>query len=209
MGKKIKKWLCVALAVLVILPTLPLLAGAIAPSAGGTVQGASSTGQAPLKVEIKSDKDRYTLLGKMEFTATITNTSDSTVEDISAQALLGASLRPLANGSQFTATRASLAPNESFSFTYYADLNGLKSLDNLLLPVFWVSSFLHGGKAEMGNGNGGNDYIEASKTVELVSLFNGKYDVSTAVRVWYGDSIPYEPPAFLLGLRGKMMKKIF
>jgi len=185
MGKKIRKWLCVVLAVMMMASALPLVAGAIAPTTGGT-QSAQSSNDGTLKVEIKSDKDRYTLLGKMEFTATITNTSSSTVENISAQALLGESLRPLANGSQFTATKASLAPNESFSFKYYADLSGLKSLDNLLLPVFWVSSLIHGGKADIGTGNGGADYIEASKAVGLVSAFSGQYDASSSVRVWFG-----------------------
>ena len=184
MKKKIKKWVCILLAVVLLTSTLPLIAGALAPSAG-SVQGISSSG-GPLKVEIKPNKDKYTLLGKIEFTATITNTSSSTVENISAQALLGASLRPLKNGSQFTATKASLAPNESFSFKYTADLNGLKGLDNLLLPLFWISSLAHGGKADIGTGTGGADYVEASKAVGLVSLFAGQYDASTAVRVYHG-----------------------
>jgi len=181
MGKKIRKWVCVLLAVTLLATSLPLIAGAVAPSG----ESASSSGQAPLKVEIKSNKEKYTLLGKMEFTATITNTSSSTVENICAVALFGASLRPL-KGSTLTTSKASLAPNESFSFTYYADLNGLKSLDNLLLPFFWISSLLHGGKADTGTGNG-SDYIEASKTVGLISLFSGQYDASTKVRVWYGE----------------------
>jgi len=189
MGKKIRKWLCIALAVVLMASALPLIAGAIA---GGSLQGASSSGQGPLKVEIKSNKDKYTLLGKMEFTATITNISNETVENISAQALLGASLRPL-NGSQFTAAKTSLAPGESFSFKYYADLNGLKSLDNLLLPLFWVSSLFHGGKADIGNGNGGANPIEASKAVGLISLFAGQYDASTIVKVWCGNTRPYPP----------------
>lgn len=144
MGKKFKKWLCIALAVVLMASALPLIAGAISPSEGASTQ---SSGDSRLRVEIKSNKTKYTLLGKMEFTATITNISNETVENISAQALLGASLRPL-KGSQFTATKTSLAPNESFSFKYYADLNGLKSLDNLLLPLFWISSMFHGGKMD-------------------------------------------------------------
>jgi len=196
MKKKMKKWLSVALAVVLMASALPLIAGAIAPSSGGSVQGTTSSGPAPLKVEIKSDKDKYILLGKMAFTATITNTSTSTVENISAQALLGSSLRPLAKGSQFTATKASLAPNESFSFTYYADLSGLKGLDNLLLPLYWISSLFHGGKASIGNGNGGADYIEASKAVGLVSLSAKQYEASTKVRVWYAETTepPIDPP---------------
>jgi len=188
MGKKMKKWLCVLLAVVLMASALPLIAGAIAPSTG-SAQGASSSGQSPLKVEIRSNKDKYSLLGKMEFTATITNISDSTVENISAQALLGSSLRPLKNGSQFTATKASLAPAASFSFKYCADLNGLKGLDNLLLPLFWFSSLFHGGKASIGSGNGGADYIEASKAVGVNSWFGGSYDASTGVKVWYNGYI--------------------
>ena len=186
MGKKIKKWLCVVLAVILLTSVLPLIAGAIAPSTGGSVQGAPSSGQLPLKVEIQADKDKYTLLGKMEFTATITNTSSETVSDISAVALFGASLRPL-KGSTLTANKTSLAPNESFSFTYYADLKGLKGLDNLLLPLFWVSSLFHGGKMDAPIVNDGTGYIEGNKTVGLLSLFNGQYDVSTSVRVFIGE----------------------
>ena len=193
MGKKMKKWLCVLLAVVLTASALPLIAGAIVPSAGETIQDVSANGQAPLKVEIKSNKEKYTLLGKMEFTATITNTSNETVENISAQAQLGLSLRPLKKGSQFTATKASLAPNKSFSFTYYADLKSLKGLDNLLLPVFWVSSLFHGGKADIGNA--GSADVEVSKTVGLVSLFSKSYDVSTMVGVWYEKTVPYELPA--------------
>ena len=187
MKKNFKKWLSIALAVVMVASALPLIAGAIAPS-GESAGSASSSGQAPLKVEIRSNKDKYSLLGKMEFTATITNISSSTVENISAQALLGSSLRPLKNGSQFTATKDSLAPGASFSFKYCADLNGLKGLDNLLLPFFWFSSLFHGGKASIGNGNGRADYIEASKAVGVNSLFGGKYDASTKVKVWYNSA---------------------
>jgi len=183
MGKKIRKWLSIALAVVLLASALPLIAGAIAPSIGESTQSASTSG-GPLKVEIKSNKDKYTLLGKMTFTATITNTSSSTVENISAVALFGNSLRPL-NGSTLTANKANLAANESFSFTYYADLKGLKSLDNLLLPLFWCSSILHGSKADAPNSNGGAEYIEESKAVGLVSLFSKQYDASTSVRVWH------------------------
>ena len=98
MKKNLKKWLCVVLAVLVLLPTVPLIAGAIAPPENSTENVASSA-QSPLKVEITTGKDKYTLLGKIEFTATITNTSNSAVNNVRAEVQFGKDLRPL-KGSQ-------------------------------------------------------------------------------------------------------------
>ena len=86
MGKKIRKWLSIALAVVMMASALPLIAGALAPSAGGSSEPTTqATGQAPLKVEIKSDKDSYILLGKMAFTATITNTSNDQIRTVMHQ----------------------------------------------------------------------------------------------------------------------------
>ena len=188
MKKNLKKWAYIALAVVVVFSALPLLAGALVPSGAGTASVATANGQAPLKVEIKSDKEKYTLLGKMEFTATITNISNETVENISAEALFGTSLRPLTKGSQFTATRASLVPGASFSFTYCADLSGLKGADSLLWFFHFISSLVHGGKADIGN-NGfddGRELAQASKSVGLLSLGAGQYDTSATVKVYYG-----------------------
>ena len=194
MKKNFKKWLCVLLAVALLVPTLPLIAGAIAPTTGGSVQGATSSGQAPLKVEIKSDKNKYTLLGKMEFTATITNTSNSTVNNISAEALFGkdvfkGNILPLKRGSQIKATKASLAPGESFQLRYYTAVGTLKSLDSLLLPIYFFVHFLSHGSWLDVRDNGFNDgraFVEASKSVGLATLFSGQYNASTTVRVWYG-----------------------
>ena len=195
MKKNLKKWACIALAVVLTFSALPLLAGALVPSGAGTASvatanTATANGQAPLKVEIKSDKEKYTLLGKMEFTATITNISSDTVENISAEALFGTSLRPLTKGSQFTATRASLAPRASFSFTYNADLSGLKGADSLLWFFHLIGSLVHGGKANLGD-NGfddGRELVQASKSVGLLSLVSGQYDASTAVKVWFEET---------------------
>ncbi|MCL2164311.1 MAG: S8 family serine peptidase [Oscillospiraceae bacterium] len=186
MGKKIKKWLCVLLAIALLVPTISLVAGALAPAGAS----ASSSGQAPLKVEIKSNKEKYTLLGKMEFTATITNTSDSTVNNISAEALFGRSITPLKNGSQITATKDSLEPGQSFQMRYYAMVDKHNGLDFLVLPFSFIVAMLNGSALNAGD-NGFNDgraFVEASKTVGLISLFSGRYDASTTVKVYYGEN---------------------
>lgn len=186
MKKIFVKWLCVVLAVVLTASALPLIAGAIAPSAGGSVQGASSTGQAPLKVEITSSKEKYSLLGKMTFTATITNTSDSTVNNISAEALFGKDIKPLKKNSQITATKDSLAPGQSFQLSYTADVRSLKGLDNLLLPVVAFRWLFNSTLKVSDNGfDDGRQFVEASKGVAVSGLAKG-YDASTTVKVWYG-----------------------
>jgi len=194
MKKNIKKWLSVLLAVVMLVASLPLIAGAVtpAPTSGNT---SVSSGDSPLRVEITANRARYTLLGRMQFTATITNVSNETVNNISAEALFGADLRPLARGSTFTAERTSLAPNESFSFTYNARLSGLRSLDNLLLPLHWISSLFQGGTVNLDD-NGFNDgrlFVQARHSVGIISFFSGQYEASTTVRVFFGNEEIYIP----------------
>jgi len=202
MKKNLKKWLSVLLAVVMLVTSLPLIAGAVAPASADGSTTSVSSGDAPLRVEISSNRARYTLLGRMQFIATITNVSNETVNNISAETVFGDSLRPLARGSEFTATRASLAPNESFSFTYNANLSGLRSLDNLLLPLFWISSLFQGGRANIGdNGfNDGRDFVIVWHGVNLISLFNGQYEAGTDVRVFFGDPIYNPEESFTLPL---------
>ena len=151
----------------------------------GTTQ--ANTGS-PLRVELTSNREAYTLFGRMQFTATVTNVSDETVNNISAEAVLGDSLRPLAHRSEFTAERTSLAAGQSFSFTFNASIEELLSFDRLLLPLHWISSLFQGGTVNLDdNGfNDGRDYIEAQHDVELISFFSWLYDTKASVRVWYG-----------------------
>jgi len=190
MGKMGKRFTALALAVILLFSGSSVALGASnsgagqAPTAQATAQ---ASGSSPLKVEISANKGKITLIGKTKFTATVTNISNSTVNNISAEALFGKDLRPL-QGGQITATKISLVPGESFQLHYSADLKGLKGLDNLLLPFFWISSWIHGSGFIIPN-NGFNDgraYIEASKSVGVISLFSKSYDVSTKAKVYYG-----------------------
>ena len=192
MKKNLRKWLCVVLAVGLLISSLPLIAGAIPSPSTSSVSGGQ--GQSPLRVEITSNRARYTLLGRMQFTATITNVSDSPVENISAEALFGADLQPLARNSTFTIERESLAPNESFSFTYYARLSGLRSLDNLLLPLHWIGSMVHGGTANLDDNefNDGRLFLQTRLDPTLISLFSGRYNGFTVVTVYVGEPV-YNP----------------
>ena len=87
MKKTFIKWLCVVLAVLVVFPTTQLLTRAISAPPADEEPIAPAPSNSPIKVELTSDKDTYSLLNKMEFTATITNTSGRTVNNISAAAV--------------------------------------------------------------------------------------------------------------------------
>jgi len=178
--KQSKKWLGVLMAVVMVFTSVFVVALISSPT-----EASSSDG--PLRVEIQANRGRYTLFGRMQFTATVANISDSTVNNIHAETLFGESLQPLANGSTFTSARTSLAPGESFSFTFNARLGELRGLDNLLLPIFWVSSMTHGRTADIqdSNFNDGRDFVQVSHSVGLISFFSGLYDASTTVRVWY------------------------
>ena len=148
-----------------------------------------TAGNSPLRIDISSKKDKYTLLGKIEFTATITNISNSTVNNTTAKAFFGSSLRALEDGSQISETKDSLAPEESFSIRYYTDIKGLQSLDKLLWPLSLAASWFHGSTAPVNSIiSDSRAYVEASKSVGLYSFFSGSYDASTTVRVWYEET---------------------
>ena len=191
MGKTVKRLLAVVLAVVLLVSGSTMLYRADGNKDGQAQQtktaAAQVGGSSPLKVEITSNKDRITLLGTVEFTATITNISNQTVKNISVQVLLGEALRPLQN-SQLKTTNVTLAPNANIQLKYSVDIGGLKGLDFLLYPLLWVASIVHGvgGFDTEGNFNDGRAYIEESKTTGLVSLFSSSYDTSTTVKAWYG-----------------------
>ena len=166
-----------------------------------TTEASLSTGES-LTVELTSNRSFYTLFGIMRFTATITNTSDRMVNNISAEAIVGESLRPLSRRSNFTESRQSLAPGESFSFTFNASMNELKSFDRILLPIFWITSLFHGETANISdNGfDNGRNLIQVQHDVRLLSFVSSLYDTSVTVRVWYENSnenetTTTEPPA--------------
>jgi len=185
------KWLCVFLAVLVMVTSLPWIAGFITlPPFGGTATEEVASDDV-LKVALSSRKDKCGLLGKMEFTATITNISSSTVENVSAEALFGKDIKPLKRNGEIATTKASLAPGESFQLHYSAVITGFKGIDVLIAPCAFAMNLLRGAKLPVAD-NGfddGRTLLEVSKGIEISSVHKDAYDASTTVRVWYGESI--------------------
>ena len=92
MNKRVKQILAVLLAAALMFGALPAIALA--------ADSQTATGD-PLTVELKTNRKHYTLFSTIKFTATITNTSEEDVENVSAEALLGADLSALEAGVSF------------------------------------------------------------------------------------------------------------
>jgi len=200
MKKNFKKWLCVALAVLVILPAVSLIAGALAPSIE-TAPSVQVPSDSPLKVEITSDKEEYSLFNKIVLIATITNTSSNTMNNISAEVSFSRFIRGLKKNSETTVEKNSLAPGESFQMRFYVQPypTSITGIDVLVFPLIWLSSVFRGGMLPQTSDNGlydGRTYTNARLNFDMHGLSDFVYDASVTVGVRYGGSQPYEPPAF-------------
>jgi len=145
---------------------------------------AASPEKAPLTIETSGK----TLLSTFTYTVTVTNTSGTTIYNVSAEALFGRDLTPLARGGAVTAGRASLAPGESITLRCKARLNALKGLDVLLYPLHLLGNLIAGPAAETGpNGfDDGRAYAEKSAGARLLSFFSARYDAGVTARAWYG-----------------------
>jgi len=171
---RLRKFTGLLLAMALLLATLPLTPYAQADNC-------------PLRIDISTCRTAYTLLSTMTYTATITNMGNAVVRNVSAEALFGKDIVPLAQGSQLTAEKSSLAPGESLQFSYRARLNTLKALDVLLYPCLLLRGlFCPTPNLSNNHFNNGREYVEASARINLLSLLDACYDAASTVRVWYG-----------------------
>jgi len=189
MRKPLRKFLGLLLAAVMLLTTLPVTSLAINDVTVHSQTLNAFAGNSLLRIDIATSKNSYTLLSTINFSVTITNTSSEVISNVSAEALFGKDLKPLANGSQITAEKASLNPAESLNFNYNAEVKNLKWLDILLFPIKLISSLFKGSAITLrDNGfNDGRELEQASKDAKLLSLFSSSYDASTTVKVYYGD----------------------
>jgi len=190
MRKTAKKLTAVLLAVAILL-TLAVNSFATNSAPTQSVVTSNPASNPPLSIDIATNRNFYGLLSAIKYTVTITNISSETVTNVSAEALFGDDLAPLANDSQFTAEAEGLAPGESMTFIYNATLRNLKSVDIFLYIFKLIANLFTGSVATLEeNGfNDGREYAETSKTIKVASAFNAKYGVENTVRVWYGSSI--------------------
>ena len=199
-ARKILGLLLVAIMLLTMLPMSSFAAADTAKSVALATQSLAASNP-PLSIDIATSKNSYTLLSTITFTVTVTNTGSAAVSNVSVEALFGNDLTPLANGSQITAEKASLAPGESLKFSYNAELTTLRQLDVLLLPLQFIFSLFKGASLPIAdNGfNNGREYAQASKSAKLLSLFNSAYDASTTVKAYYGEIV--NPTDFTLTIK--------
>ncbi len=171
--KKVTRFISVLLAVVILCASMPFSMAAT---------------DSPLEVKISTNKSRYTLLDKMEFTVTVTNTSNYVVRDISVEALLGDSLSGIKEGSQFSEEKTYLLPNNSFSFTYYAEQTSFSGLDIFFLPFILFAGLFDNNTLvdiPINDFDDGRNVYETSKSVNLLSFNSSAYDSATTVKVYY------------------------
>lgn len=152
--------------------------------------------QAPLSVDITTNKNSFLTFGVASFQVTVTNFSEQAVDTVSAE-LLGGQLAPLGSKSVITAESACLLPGESIHFTFKATLNkeavtltGMQAL-GLDFVRLWYKN-----KPIVDNGfDDGRLYADTSKELRF-----GNYPVSAVIRVWYngtGSVVPGNIPEIL------------
>ena len=156
-----------------------------------------------LCVEVSPARSIYTPLSSIEFVVTVTNISGGLVNNIKAYTTPGQDLY----GSPATATRASLIPNQSFTFSYKARLRALKSLDVLLYPLMWLRGLIFPFAAD-DTAISEEDMRGYYATASAKLLAMGSYDVSTQVFVHCDDPVPYEPDPNDPGLTAEQEKEL-
>lgn len=178
--KKLKKLLSVILVATMVLTTFSI---GITASAESTTTETGTTADSPLEVVVTTNKSDYGKFDVAEITVTVTNTSDETVENISAEAVFN-DLAPCKQDSSETFKEIEdLNPGESFSFSYKATL----SLDNSDVGFFskiilWFVRLFNDGYTIV-NGNSEADIENVTK------IKFGKYLAKNFVKVIHTDSV--------------------
>ena len=177
--KKIKKLLSVILVATMVFATFSI---GITASAESTTAETGTTADSPLEVVVTTNESDYGKFDVAEITVTVTNTSDETVENISAEAIFN-DLAPCKKDSSETSKEVeSLNAGESFSFSYKATLN----MNNSNLSFFerfilWFVRLFNGGFTdEINIFNDNSEYNEN----ELMLLFGG-YTITNIIRYNY------------------------
>ncbi len=157
-----------------------LLAGTLMVSAL-TASFAIEEAQAPLFVDITSNRNSFMTLGVATLKVTVTNISEKAVHTVSAE-LLGGQLAPLGSKSIIAAESACLLPGESIGFTFKATLNkDAVELDGLQRFGLSFVRFWYKNMPIVDNGfDDGRTLADTSRAIKF-----GNYNVSAVIRVWY------------------------
>ena len=83
----------------------------------------AASNECPIDIEITTNKEEYSTLGKAKFVVEVTNKSNTTVENVSAEAVFD-ELDPFGFGSEISAEDSALEPGETLRFEFKATLDG-------------------------------------------------------------------------------------
>lgn len=168
---KIKKILCMLLVFTMIIAPCSLFNTALAQTADSE----------PLKIEVSTDKSNYSAYGIAEITVKVTNTSDETVNNISAEAVFE-QLAPVGKNNETFKEVESLESGESFTFSYKATLNANKVKINFFEKIIlWFVRLFNGGyNATENNFDNGRELIENNYSIKF-----GNYSADSYANVWY------------------------
>lgn len=174
---KIKKILCMLLVCTMIITACPMLVSVSANS--------EENNSEPLKIEVATDKSSYSAYGIAEITVKVTNTSDETVNNISAEAVFD-ELAPVGKNNETFKEVESLQSGESFSFSYKATVNASKVKLNFFEKIIlWFVRLFNGGYSVTKNNiNDGRKYISRINVINF-----GKYTAENVVKILYKGNI--------------------
>lgn len=177
---KFKKRLSVILVATILLSTISI---GIIPSAEAVdiLNYSNTTNDTPLSIEVTTDKSSYSTYGIAQITVNVTNTSNETVNNISAEAVFD-DLAPVGKNSETFKEIESLKSGESFSFSYKATLNANKVKINFFEKIIlWFVRLFNGGyNATENNFDNSKDYISITDVIDF-----SKYSANNEIKVWY------------------------
>lgn len=189
--RKLKKIMCLFLSVLMILsmctPAFAIDKTKTNITSTNETQKTATTTEtnSPLKIEISTNKEKYSVLEVAKITAKVTNISNEDIKNVSAEAVFN-DLSPVSrNKSETKKEVEALKAGESISFTYKATLNASEHKLNFIQKILlWFVRFFNGGFTAKDNGfDNGRDVAEQTNTISF-----GKFNAVNTVKVWYGNN---------------------
>lgn len=186
MKKNFFRILSVFLAAVMVFSSIPV-------SFAAETEDESTTPLIPLNVEINTNKNIYSAINTVSISVTLTNISEETVENISAEAVFD-KLMPIGKDSKISLEKDSLPAGESVTFNYKAIANSdeirLNFFQNLILRLV---KLFKGTVIVSDNGfDDGRYFIDETKNITI-----GGTETTEIVRVWYGEEISQEDKVIL------------
>lgn len=142
----------------------------------------AASNECPIDIEITTNKEEYGTLGKAKFVVEVTNKSNTTVENVSAEAVFD-ELDPFGFGSDISAEDSALEPGETLRFEFKATLDAeTMELNFIQRVILKILRFFHGDICGFEDEDFDDGRAMTSKTHKVTF---GKYEVEQLVEVWY------------------------